>query len=146
MTSGTNSPDEPIFMKNTITAIKRGVKAAMEETLLPRQFQISGKQVVCSLCGSDGFQWHGHGMAGTRYKAFHRGLCSSVLPVQSFGVLWEKSRRAVKGETNKTMHANRRPAFWFHHVGFFRYWNGSHRPFPVAVADLHRSAKNTSHE
>lgn len=58
-----------ILMKNTITAIKRGFKAAVQETLRPRQFKIGGKQIVCLRCGSDGFQWHGHGTAGTRYQA-----------------------------------------------------------------------------
>ena len=56
-------------MENTITAIKRGIKAAVKETLRPRQFEVGGKPVVCSHCGNDGFQWHGHGTAGTRYKA-----------------------------------------------------------------------------
>jgi hypothetical protein len=44
----------------------------------------------------------------------------------------------VKAEPNKAMHANRHPAFWFHQVGFFGCGNGSHRPFPAAVGDLHR--------
>ena len=60
-------------MNKTITAIKRGVKVAVAETLRPRQFEAGGKPVVCSHCGSDGFQWHGHGLAGTRFKPFVGG-------------------------------------------------------------------------
>jgi len=56
-------------MKKTMTAIKRAGKVVLEETLRPRQFEVRGKFVVCSHCGSDGFQWHGHGAFGTRYKA-----------------------------------------------------------------------------
>ena len=56
-------------MNKTITAIKRGIQVAGKETVRPRQFQAGSKPVVCSHCGSDGFQWHGHGMLGTRYKA-----------------------------------------------------------------------------
>src|ERR1035441_2990816 len=61
--------DFDTIMNKTITAIKRGVKAAVKETLRPRQFQAGGKPVICSQCSSDGFQWHGHGTFGTRYKA-----------------------------------------------------------------------------
>jgi hypothetical protein len=55
-------------MSNTFTAIKRAAKVALKETLRPRQFQVASHRVVCSLCGSDEFQWHGHGALGTRYK------------------------------------------------------------------------------
>jgi hypothetical protein len=55
-------------MSNTITAIKRAAKAAVQETLRPCHFEVGSKRVVCSQCGSDGFQWHGHGALGTRYK------------------------------------------------------------------------------
>ncbi|MEI8290723.1 MAG: hypothetical protein WCH99_14750 [Verrucomicrobiota bacterium] len=53
-------------MRNTITAIKRGVKAAVAETLRPRKFEIGGKPVICSHCGGSGFQWHGYGVFGSR--------------------------------------------------------------------------------
>ena len=56
-------------MKNTITAIKRGVKAAVEETLRPRQFEVGGRPVVCSHCGGSSFKWHGHGTLGRRREA-----------------------------------------------------------------------------
>jgi hypothetical protein len=76
-------------MNKAITAIKRGVKAAMKESLRPRQFEAGGKQVVCSLCGSDGFHWHGHGTAGTRYKAlFIEGYalqCGQCSHLEFFG-------------------------------------------------------------
>jgi len=57
------------IMTKTSTAIKRAAKVAVKETFRPRQFEVGGKQVVCSHCGSHGFQWHGHGTLGTRYKA-----------------------------------------------------------------------------
>lgn len=61
--------DFDTIMNKTITAIKRGVKAAVKDTLRPRQFQAGGKPVICSQCSSDGFQWHGHGTFGTRQQA-----------------------------------------------------------------------------
>jgi len=58
-------------MSNTLTAIRRGVKVAVKETLhpSPQRFQAGGKPVICSLCGGIVFHWHGHGTVGTRYKA-----------------------------------------------------------------------------
>ena len=57
-----------MIMSKTITAIKRAAKVVAEETLRPHKFEIADHPVICSLCGSDGFKWHGHGMVGTRYK------------------------------------------------------------------------------
>jgi hypothetical protein len=46
-------------MKNIITAIQRGVKAAREtparETPEPQKFQAAGKTISCSHCGKQGF-------------------------------------------------------------------------------------------
>jgi hypothetical protein len=55
-------------MSKTIKAIERAAKVVVKEAFRPRQFEVCGKQVVCSHCGGHGFQWHGHGMLGTRYK------------------------------------------------------------------------------
>jgi hypothetical protein len=43
-------------MNKTITAIKRGVKAAVAESFRPRQFEAGGKPIVCSHCGSSSFE------------------------------------------------------------------------------------------
>jgi len=55
-------------MSNMITSIQRAAKVAVKETLRPCQFEVGSKRIVCSQCGSDGFQWHGHGALGTRFK------------------------------------------------------------------------------
>jgi hypothetical protein len=62
------------IMNKTLNAVKRGVKAAVTETFRPRQFEAGGKSVVCSHCGNEGFRWHGHGLAGTRFKPFAGGF------------------------------------------------------------------------
>jgi hypothetical protein len=71
-------------MSKTITALKRAAKVAADEIIRPHKFEVGDNPVICSMCGSDGFKWHGHGMAGTRIQASrHRGICVAVLPVQS---------------------------------------------------------------
>jgi hypothetical protein len=49
-------------MNKTITAIKRGVKAAVTESLRPRQFEASGRPITCSLCGSSSFERYRSGV------------------------------------------------------------------------------------
>jgi len=87
--------DFDTIMNKTITAIKRGVKAAVKETLRPHQFQAGGKPVICSQCSSDGFQWHEHGSFGTRYKAlFIEGYalqCCQCSHLEFFGKRPEES-------------------------------------------------------
>lgn len=58
-------------MSKTISPIKRAIKVALKETFhpSPQRFRIGSKSVVCTLCGNDGFHWHGHGTLGSRYKA-----------------------------------------------------------------------------
>jgi hypothetical protein len=74
-------------MNKTITAIKRGVKVAVAEVLRPRQFEAGAKPVVCSHCGSHGFQWHGYGIVGTKYKPMVGGYileCSQCSHLEHF--------------------------------------------------------------
>ena len=76
-------------MSNTITAIKHAAKVAVKETLRPRQFEAGGKRVVCSQYGTDGFQWHGDGTLGTRYKILaiegYALRCSRCSHLELFG-------------------------------------------------------------
>lgn len=74
-------------MNKTITAIKRGVTAAMAGTVRPRQYEAGGKPVVCSHCGGSIFEWHGEGLIGTRFKNFIGGYalaCSQCSHLEQF--------------------------------------------------------------
>jgi hypothetical protein len=56
-----------VSMNKTLRAIRRGVKAALENPK-PHHFQTVSQPVVCSLCGGDSFERYG--VAGFTYAGY----------------------------------------------------------------------------
>lgn len=89
-------------MNKTITAIQRGVKLVVSQITHPCQFVAAGRPVVCSHCGSNGFQWHGSGMAGSRFKPFVGGYaleCCRCSHLEHFAKKPVKSKSQPNNQT-----------------------------------------------
>jgi len=81
-------------MNKTIRAVRRGVRRGLKaasEASRPQRFQARGRPVVCSQCGSGGFQRYGP--IGVTFGG-HGLQCSNCAHIEYFG---ERPKEADDG-------------------------------------------------